>query len=151
MNAANAANAVAGDDDEADRDRWALRLVIGVACGIILPLLGATGFFDPWETNYSEVTREMIVRDDYLYPFWKDSYFFSKPILLFWMQAPLFRLVGAGDVGTPMSQAIELLGRLPSAFFGVGTVVIAFVVARRFWSRRAATLGALALAIYILK
>lgn len=133
------------DDNDARRDRWALLLVVGVAAGVILPLLGATGFFDPWETNYAEVARQMVVRDDYLYPFWKDAHFFSKPILLFWLTAPLYRLLGAGDPG-PMPAGVELVGRLPSALIGLATVVVLFVVARRFWSRRAATLSALVLA-----
>ncbi|MBM4282619.1 MAG: hypothetical protein FJ137_18330 [Deltaproteobacteria bacterium] len=127
-------------------DRWSLALVVGVACAVLLAWLGAVGFFDPWETNYAEVAREMVVRDDYLYPFWKDAYFFSKPILLFWVTAPLYALVGAGDPTTPMSPWVELLGRLPSALTGFATVVVVYVVARRFWSRRAATLSALALA-----
>jgi 4-amino-4-deoxy-L-arabinose transferase-like glycosyltransferase len=113
---------------------------------VILPWLGAVGFFDPWETNYAEVAREMVVRDDYLYPFWKDAYFFSKPVLLFWLTAPLYALVGADVAGTPMPASVELLGRLPSALIGLATVVATFVVARRFWSRRAATVSALALA-----
>ena len=83
------ASAAASHHDDAHHDRWALLLVVGVAVGVILPLLGATGFFDPWETNYAEVAREMVVRDDYLYPYWKDAHFFSKPILLFWLTAPL--------------------------------------------------------------
>ncbi len=126
-------------------DRWSFALVVAVAAAVIFVLLGAVGFFDPWETNYAEVAREMIVRDDYLYPFWKDAYFFSKPILLFWVTAPLYALVGAADPTTPMSPWIELLGRLPSALTGFATVIAVFVVARRFWSRRAATLSALAL------
>ena len=145
-------SAVSGDvaivDDSADearRDRWSLLLVIGVAAGIILPWLGATGFFDPWETNYGEVARQMVVRDDYLYPFWKDAHFFSKPILLFWLTAPLYALLGAGDPG-PMPQGIELAGRLPSALIGIATVVAVFLVVRRGLSRRAATLSAVVLA-----
>ncbi|MDP2344075.1 MAG: glycosyltransferase family 39 protein [Deltaproteobacteria bacterium] len=132
--------------DETSKDRWALLLVIGVAAGVILPLLGAVGFFDPWETNYGEVARQMVVRDDYLYPFWKEAYFFSKPVLLFWLTAPLYKLVGAGDLEGPMPHSVELLGRLPSALIGILTIVTAYLVARRFWSRRAALLGALALA-----
>jgi 4-amino-4-deoxy-L-arabinose transferase-like glycosyltransferase len=131
--------------DDAHRDRWALLLVLGVAAGVILPLLGATGFFDPWETNYAEVARQMVVRDDYLYPFWKDAHFFSKPILLFWLTAPLYRVLGVGEAG-PMPEGVELLGRLPSALIGLATVAVLFVVARCFWSRRAATLSALVLA-----
>ena len=132
------------DDDDVRRDRWSLLLVIGVAAGIILPWLGATGFFDPWETNYGEVARQMVVRDDYLYPFWKDAHFFSKPILLFWLTAPLYALIGAGDAG-PMPWGIELVGRLPSALIGIATVVAVFLVARRSIGRRGATLSALVL------
>ncbi len=117
-----------------------------VAWALLCSLLGSTGFFDPWETNYAEVAREMVVRDDYLYPFWKDAYFFSKPVLLFWLTAPLYALVSADDPGTPMSPWVELLGRLPSALVGFATVLVVFVVARRFWSRRAAVVSALSLA-----
>ena len=48
----------------------------GVFAGLILPFLGTIGFYDPWETHYGEVARQMVVRDDYLYPFWKNAYFF---------------------------------------------------------------------------
>ncbi|HEY1099069.1 MAG TPA: glycosyltransferase family 39 protein, partial [Myxococcota bacterium] len=126
-------------------DRWSLLLVIGIAAGVILPLLGATGFFDPWETNYAEVAREMVVRDDFLYPFWKDAHFFSKPVLLFWLTAPAYALLGAADPG-PMPWGVELFGRLPSALIGIATVVVAFLVARRAVGRRAATLGGIVLA-----
>lgn len=137
-------DATGHDAHLASRDRWALLLVVGVAVGVILPFLGATGFFDPWETNYAEVAREMVVRDDYLYPYWKDAHFFSKPILLFWLTAPLYRLLGVADPG-PMAPGVEFVGRLPSALVGLMTVIVLFLVARRFWSTRAATLSALVL------
>lgn len=132
------------DDDERRRDRFSFLLVLGVACGVILPLLGATGYFDPWETDYGEVARQMVVRDDYLYPFWKDAHFFSKPILLFWMTAPLYALLGADGPG-PMPEGIEFVGRLPSALLGISTIAAVWLVARRMWSRRLATLSALVL------
>ncbi len=131
-------------DQHAPQARWSFLVVLSVAIGIILPWLGSTGFFDPWETNYAEVAREMVVRDDYLYPFWKDAHFFSKPILLFWLEAPLFRLLGAGEPG-PMSGWIELAARLPTALVGIVTVLVVWQVAARFWSRRAATIGAILL------
>ena len=131
--------------EDARRDRWSFLLVLGVAVGVILPFLGAVGFFDPWETHYAEVARQMVVRDDYLYPFWKDAHFFSKPILLFWMTAPGYALLGADGPG-PMPVGVELVGRLPSALLGILTIAMVFIVARRFWSRRAATFSALVLA-----
>ncbi len=138
-------SAASGRHDDAHQDRWAILIVVGVAVGVMLPMLGATGFFDPWETNYAEVAREMVVRDDYLYPFWKDAHFFSKPILLWWLTAPLYRVLGVGGPG-PLPDGVEWAGRLPSALIGVATVVVVFVVARRLWSRRAAMLSALVLA-----
>ncbi len=126
-------------------ERVSIVFVASVAVAVMLPLLGATGFFDPWETNYAEVAREMVVRDDYLYPYWKNAHFFSKPILLFWLTAPLYRLAGIADDG-PMPASIELLGRLPAALLGIACVIAVYLVARRAWSRRAATLSALVLA-----
>ncbi len=129
-----------------DRERWSFLLVVGVAVGITLPLLGAVGYFDPWETNYGEVAREMVTRNDYLYPFWKDAYFFSKPVLLFWLTAPLYKLIGAGTPGGPIPALAELCGRLPSALASVMCVAVEYYAARRLWGRRAALYASLALA-----
>jgi 4-amino-4-deoxy-L-arabinose transferase-like glycosyltransferase len=131
---------------EVERGRWSFVVAIGVAAGVILPLLGAVGYFDPWETHYAEVAREMTVRDDYLYPFWKDSYFYSKPILLFWLTAPLYKLIGADDPNGPMPALAELMGRLPSAVSSLFCIAVVFFAARRLWSTRAALLSAVALA-----
>lgn len=127
-------------------ERWSFVLVIGVAAGVVLPLLGAVGYFDPWETHYAEVARAMAVRDDYLYPFWKDSYFFSKPVLLFWLTAPFYKLVGAADPTGPMPASVELFGRLPSALSSIFCVAVVYWAARRLWGRRPAVLSALVLA-----
>jgi 4-amino-4-deoxy-L-arabinose transferase-like glycosyltransferase len=58
-----------------------------LAALIFLPWLGAVGLWDPWETHYAEVAREMIERGDFLHPHWEKSYFFSKPVLTMWLQA----------------------------------------------------------------
>ncbi|MCC7075318.1 MAG: glycosyltransferase family 39 protein [Deltaproteobacteria bacterium] len=132
--------------DDGIQERWSFLLVVGVAAGVLLPLLGAVGYFDPWETHYAEVARQMAVRDDYLYPFWKDSYFFSKPVLLFWLTAPFYKLIGAADPEGPMPALAELVGRLPSALSSIFCVAVVYWAARRLWGRRAAVLSSLALA-----
>ncbi|HEY4221694.1 MAG TPA: hypothetical protein VGO62_10130, partial [Myxococcota bacterium] len=133
------------DDSTRDSERWTFLLVIGIAAGITLPLLGAIGYFDPWETNYAEVARQMGVRDDYLYPFWKDSYFFSKPVLLFWLTAPFYKLLGATHPGGPIPALAELCGRLPSALSAISCVAVSYFGAQRMWGRRAALYGCLVL------
>jgi 4-amino-4-deoxy-L-arabinose transferase-like glycosyltransferase len=130
---------------ERDTDRWSFVVAMAVAAGIILPLIGAVGFFDPWETHYAEVAREMAVRDDYLYPFWKDSYFFSKPILLFWLTAPAYDLIGADEPTGAIPALAELFGRMPSALSSLFCIAVVFFAAQRLWGRRAALLSAIAL------
>src|SRR5436309_2424860 len=68
-------------------EKLALTFVIMLGATMMLPFIGSVGFYDPWETHYSEVAREMVTRDDYVHPHWKDTYFFSKPVLLFWILA----------------------------------------------------------------
>src|SRR5580765_8121870 len=51
---------------------------------VLLPYLGAVGLWDPWETHYGEVAREMIQRRDYVIPYWENAWFFSKPAFTMW-------------------------------------------------------------------
>ena len=46
------------------KEGFCLALVMSVAAGLFLPFLGSTGFFDPWESHYAEVARQMAARDD---------------------------------------------------------------------------------------
>src|SRR4051812_11305290 len=59
----------------------------GFAALVLVPYIGAVGLWDPWETHYGEVAREMIQRNDYLHPYWENAWFFSKPAFAMWMMA----------------------------------------------------------------
>jgi 4-amino-4-deoxy-L-arabinose transferase-like glycosyltransferase len=62
---------------------------------LYVPLLGSYSLSDPWETHYGEVAREMLARDDWLSLWWaQDGWFWSKPVLDFWLQALGFSLTG---------------------------------------------------------
>lgn len=73
---------------------------------VFLPYLGAVGLWDPWETHYGEVAREMIERNDYVHPFWENSYFFSKPAFTMWMQATGLQ---AAELGPPLALVLGLV------------------------------------------
>src|SRR5919204_1416896 len=75
--------------------------VVAFSAVVFLPWLGAVGLWDPWEPHYTEVAREMIVRDDYVHPYWESAYFFSKPVLLMWTSAAAMKLVGVHDRALP--------------------------------------------------
>ena len=62
---------------------------------LYVPLLGSYSLSDPWETHYGEVAREMLARDDWISTWWaQDGWFWSKPVLDFWIQALDFSLLG---------------------------------------------------------
>src|SRR6478752_365152 len=68
-------------------------LLLGIA--LYVPWLGSYSLLDPWETHYGEVTREMLARDDWLSLWWaQEGWFWSKPVLDFWMQGLFFALLG---------------------------------------------------------
>ena len=61
--------------------------------GITGKLLSA--LWDPWETHYGEVSREMLARDDWISLWWaQDGWFWSKPVLDMWMQAIAMATLG---------------------------------------------------------
>ncbi len=63
--------------------------------GLYVPLLGSYSLSDPWEAHYGEVAREMLARDDWISLWWaQDGWFWSKPVLDFWIQALGFSLTG---------------------------------------------------------
>lgn len=68
-------------------------LLLGV--GLYVPMLGSYSLLDPWEAHYGEVAREMLARDDWLSLWWaQDGWFWSKPVLTFWLQGLCFALLG---------------------------------------------------------
>lgn len=106
--------------------------------------LAACGPWDPWETHYGEVARQILVRDDPLDLWWKpgegpdgnaENLFWSKPALPFWLMALSMAVLGVGTrpaldemVRSPLP---ELALRLPSMLAGsLCAVFLGYVVWR---------------------
>jgi 4-amino-4-deoxy-L-arabinose transferase-like glycosyltransferase len=133
-------------------------VVVALAGLIFLPWLGSVGLWDPWEPHYAEVARQMIVRHDYLYPYWESAYFFSKPVLLMWLTALAMSVAGVESRGLPpgsfpagptpsgLSVHTEWAVRLPGALLAILACALVFVAVRRLVSRRAGYLAAAGLA-----
>ena len=71
--------------------QMALLVILG---GLLLyiPFAGSYGLWDPWETHYSEVARQMTHRGDFISLWWPGSprdpeVFWSKPVLSFWLMS----------------------------------------------------------------
>lgn len=118
--------------------------VIVAACALFLPFISSFGLWDPWETHYGEVARQMIERGDYISPWWgthwsqvgetaEGAYFFSKPVFLLWSMAIGMKIFGVGVLGVRIFvAAIAILG-----------VYASYLAGSRIWSRNAGLLMAL--------
>jgi len=130
------------------RHEWKVRLgLILLLAMLFLPNLGAFGLWDPWETHYGEVTRNMVESYDWVSPWWgyrhkigptgkQGDFFYSKPILIFWMEAASIRMIGFSEWGI----------RLPMALFAMLTAFFAYYVLSKVWSRKVGLMGALVMA-----
>jgi 4-amino-4-deoxy-L-arabinose transferase-like glycosyltransferase len=140
-------------------DRFTERqLTLGVILfGLLLyvPFAGSYGLYDPWETHYSEVARQMMVRHDYISLWWPGApidadHFWSKPVLSFWLMAismTVFGLSGALPSGTmALSTRAEWAVRMPFVLMGVMGIWAVYLCVSRFVSRRAGVIAAVATA-----
>lgn len=145
---------------------WRVVLALGaLLLAFYYPGLGSYGLFDPWETHYGEVARNMVEYDNYIDPWWGSPWdtkdvkreregFYSKPVLIMWMMAGGMQLFGYGELGVrfffPLVAILALLAAYlaVSRFYNrragiIATVVLATAPFYAFLSRQAVTDGPL--------
>lgn len=126
---------------------------------LLLPLLsfflclGAFPLFDVDEGAFSEATREMFERGDFLSTYLNGEHRFDKPILVYWLQAIGFLIFGASEWAFRLPSAVAAAVWSYAAWqfarerFGAGTAGAALAVAATalgpFAIGRAATADAL--------
>ncbi len=121
--------------------------VTWVTALIYLPTLGAYGLWDPWETHYGEVAREILGRDDWISLWWaQDGWFWSKPILIFWIEALTVGALGLPFQPDVFPEHIEWAVRLPIVLLSMGATAATYQALRDAFSTRAGVYGALAVA-----
>ncbi|UJR84771.1 ArnT family glycosyltransferase [Sandaracinus amylolyticus] len=122
-----------------------LVLVLGAA--IVLPFLGAYGLWDPWETHYGEVAREILARDDWISLWWaQEDWFWSKPIFIFWIEALSMSALGVDFHPDANPAHPEWALRLPHFFLTMGALLAIYAVVARGFGRRAGVVAAFVLA-----
>src|SRR5580700_10274013 len=94
-----------------------LGLVLLLAGNWIMPIT------DRDEARFSEASREMLQRGDYVLPWFNGQWRFDKPVLIYWCQSASYRLLGVNGFAA----------RLPSALF---TTMTALLLVR--WGRKIA-------------
>lgn len=128
--------------------------VVAAVTLVYLPMLGNHSLIDPWETHYGEVAREMLARDDWISLWWaQEGWFWSKPVLIFWIQAIPMALLGVRyEPGAMLSAARDGLSpqpewaaRLPIFFITLGAHYLLYKAVARSHGRRAGLLASLVL------
>jgi 4-amino-4-deoxy-L-arabinose transferase-like glycosyltransferase len=140
----------------ANEDRRVCLALLGLCLMIYIPLAGNYGMWDPWETHYGEVARQMLERNDFVSLWWPGSpqdraEFWSKPVLTFWLMAFSMKLAGLEWSGAAPSQMAdswraEWASRLPFIVLGIAAVWATWELTRRLAGRRAGALAAVVLA-----
>ena len=131
-------------------ERRAGIFVVLLGLALYIPFAGSFGFYDPWESHYGEVARQMTVRGDYISLWWPGApidpdHFWSKPVLSFWIMSLSFHLFGLGHPGPgvmALSTRAEWAARVPFILFGVLGMYAVYLCVARFVSRRAGVLAA---------
>lgn len=113
---------------------------------IFIPWLGAVGLWDPWEVHYGEVARSMVLKQDYVFPYWENAYFFSKPPLTMWLHAIGMNVVGTLNQNGPLGVYTEWGMRLPFALLSILAVGLLTLACSRVFSRRIGLIAGFALA-----
>jgi len=116
-------------------------------CALYLPLLGTTSLWDPWETHYSEVAREILARNDWISLWWaQDKWFWSKPALLFWMEALSMGFFGVDFMPDANPANPEWAVRLPTVAMALAALAVIYLTVRRYFGPRAGALATLVIA-----
>ena len=82
-----------------------------------IPFLGHVHLFDWDEINFAEISREMLVRNNFLEPHINFISFTEKPPLYFWLQALSMKLFGINEFAARFPNA--LLGAIVLFLLGI--------------------------------
>lgn len=132
--------------DEFDGNLHEGLLVLLVATASIMSTLGSQGLWDCWETHYGEVARRQLEQDDWISLFWERKWFYSKPILIFWMMNLGMLLVGADVRPDSISSHIEWGVRLPVGILAIIVIWAMYQLLARRFSKRAGIFAAIIIA-----
>jgi len=83
--------------DPTGRSTLPLAAVVLYAALLFLPGIGRVSLLDRDEPLFAEAARQMILRNDYLVPYFNGRPLFDKPPLAYWMTAGVYQLVGVSE------------------------------------------------------
>ncbi len=116
-------------------DGWLVLFLLGLGLPIFLLGLGSPALYDPHESLYAEIARDMVVRGDWLTPHLNGTRYLDKPPLFYWLIAISYTVFGVS----------EFSARLPIALAGLGGVLVTWGIGRHLFDARSGALAGLVL------
>jgi 4-amino-4-deoxy-L-arabinose transferase-like glycosyltransferase len=99
-------------------------LITILAALFYIPFIGNVSLFDWDEVNFAEISREMVVTQNYLQVQEKFMPFYEKPPLFFWLQSVSMQTFGVN----------EFAARFPNTLIGIFTLIILFRIGSRLFN-----------------
>jgi 4-amino-4-deoxy-L-arabinose transferase-like glycosyltransferase len=113
-------------------------IILAIFGGVLFfSYLGGWDLWNPDEPRYAQVAKEMLHGEGWIIPHLNSAVYYDKPPFLFWLIAGAAQGLGAMN---------ETAARLPSAFFGLLTLILVFFFGKRLYDERAGFFAALVLA-----
>ncbi len=116
-----------------------LIVLVALSASLFFYKLGHLSLWDPDEPRYAETAKQMVKTGDWLVPRFNGQERFDKPVLFYWLIALAYKLLGVS----------EFAARFWPALFGVGGVIMAYLLGKKMFSPLAGFLAGLVLATNI--
>lgn len=111
-------------------------LIVLIFIPLFFFLLGIPHLWDGDESYYAEVSHQMLVRNDWVAPYFNyTSPSFDKPPFIFWVNVFFYRLFGMNEYSS----------RLGSALFALFGVILVYCFGKKLFNKRTGILAALML------
>ncbi len=105
--------------------------------GLIIFGLGMYGLYEPHESYFAMVGREMVLRGDWITPYLNGAPYLNEPPLLYWLIA----------ISTSIFGNTELAVRLPVAIAGCLGVILVWRWSRDLWGIDASRIAVLMISV----
>lgn len=107
-------------------------LILAVGCLMLFSNINF-GYFDPWESHYSQVSREMLEKGSLWEPAYRNRPFFDKPPMVFWMQRIGWSLFGFNEFG----------GRFFITFLALSSIIFLWFSIKKIFNSQVSLISAL--------
>ncbi|HHP7232696.1 MAG TPA: glycosyltransferase family 39 protein [Xenococcaceae cyanobacterium] len=112
-------------------------LILIFPLGLMTFGLGMYGLYEPHESHFAMVGREMVWREDWITPYLNGAPYLNKPPLLYWLIAGFTSIFGN----------TEFVVRLPGAIAGWLGVILAWRWSRDLWGVDASRIAVLMMSV----